>query len=434
MSAVRGDKKDLPNNKIQQYFIQKVPIQSYLIAIAVGALESREISPRCSVWSEKELIEESYYEFANTEKQLKAAEEICGPYVWGNYDLLVLPPSFPFGGMENPCLSFITPTLLAGDRSLANVVAHEIAHSWTGNLVTNKNFEHFWLNEGFTVFIERRIINRLEGKAMEDFQALDGVVELRETIEHLGKDNNLTSLVVNLKNHVHPDDSFSKVPYEKGSLFLRYLENVTGGPEVFEPFLRKYFDTFKYKSIDTDEFVNFFKNYFNASKDIEAIDWNTWLYSPGMPPVIPNYDDSYAKVCEQLANNIVGEFSISEEQISNLTSEQKIYLLQKLTEAEPLPLEKLKKLEKLMKLDNVENSEVKFRWLRICLKAHWSEKIQPTLNWITDVGRMKFVRPLYRDLYAWELSRPKAIETYKANKHKMMHVASYTVAKDLHLN
>lgn len=434
MSAIQGEKHQVSNNKTQQKFYQKIPIQSYLIAIAIGALESREISQRCRVWSEKELLDKAQYEFSNTEKQLQVAEEICGPYVWGIYHLLVLPPSFPFGGMENPCLTFVTPTLLAGDRSLANLVAHEIAHSWTGNLVTNKNFEHFWLNEGFTVFIERRIIGRLEGKEMEDFQALNGVEELKETVNDLGKKSNLTSLVVNLKNKIHPDDAFSSVPYEKGSLFLRYIENIVGGPEKFEPFLRKYFETYKYKSLTTDEFVSFFKSEFSETKDIEDIDWNTWLYAPGMPPTIPTYNQNYAFECDKFIKNVIDNFNISEENISSLTSEQKIYILQKLLEVNPLPIEKLEKLEELLQLNNVENSELKFRWLRISLKSHWSKKIEPALKWVTDIGRMKFIRPIYKDLYGWELSREEAIENFQENRKKMMHVAAYTIAQDLHLN
>ncbi|KRT78998.1 Peptidase [Oryctes borbonicus] len=230
MSAIGSEANSKAHSKERIFsFAQDIPIPSYLIAIAVGALESRDIGPRSKVWSEKEFIEAAAYEFANTEHQLKTAEEICGPYLWGRYDLLVLPPSFPFGGMENPCLTFVTPTLLAGDRSLANVVAHEIAHSWTGNLVTNANFEHFWLNEGFTVLIERKIVGRLENAQLQDFEAYDGLQELKDTIKRMGSENPLTKLVVDLKG-IHPDDAFSTVPYEKGQLFLRYLEKTVGGP------------------------------------------------------------------------------------------------------------------------------------------------------------------------------------------------------------
>ncbi|XP_049817242.1 leukotriene A-4 hydrolase isoform X2 [Aethina tumida] len=437
MSAIRGEVKELHSGKIS-HFVQNVPLPSYLIAIAVGVLESRKLGPRSHVWAEKEIIEDCAHEFAETEHQLKTAEEICGPYVWGIYDLLVLPPSFPYGGMENPCLTFVTPTLLAGDRSLANVVAHEIAHSWTGNLITNRNFEHFWLNEGFTVFVERKIKGKLESPQSQDFDAYSHVSELEETINLIGKTSPLTQLVINLKG-IHPDDAFSTVPYEKGQTFLRYLEATVGGPEQFEPFLRKYFDTFKYKSIDTDDFKNFFENYFSSVTNIKDINWNLWLYTPGMPPVIPDYDKTLAIAADDIVDKFINwkdesPIPISEEVKSKLTTGQLIYILGKLSASEAQPINKLEAFNKLFNLDKVKNSEIKFRWLRICLKAHWEEKVDAVLSWINVVGRMKFVRPLYRDLYNWEASRNKAIENFKQNKHNMMHVSAYTLEKDLHLS
>lgn len=437
MSAICNGTKTLQSGKLS-HFIQDVPVPSYLIALAVGVLESRQIGPRSHVWAEKEIIEECAYEFADTEHQLKTAEEICGPYVWGKYDLLVLPPSFPFGGMENPCLTFVTPTLLAGDRSLANVVAHEIAHSWTGNLVTNRNFEHFWLNEGFTVFVERKIKHRLESSQSQDFDAYTSLSELKETVERLGVTNPLTQLVVDLKG-IHPDDAFSTVPYEKGQTFLRYLEETVGGPEKFEPFLRDYFEHFKFKSIETKDFQEFFIKYFNDDPNIQSIDWQTWLYSPGMPPVIPDYDKTFATVCDGLVDKFLTwdaseDLPITEDDRKDLTTNQIIYFLQKILETEAQSIDKLKVLSSLFSFDTVKNSEIKYRWLRICLKARWEEKVQVVFTWINVIGRMKFVRPLYRDLYNWEEMRSKAVENYLANKNNMMHVSAYTLAKDLHVD
>ncbi|KAL1513959.1 hypothetical protein ABEB36_003296 [Hypothenemus hampei] len=438
MSAIRDDTKELHNGKLS-HFVQKVPMPSYLIALAVGVLDSRQIGPRSHVWCEKEIIEECAFEFANTEHQLKTAEELCGPYVWGIYDLLVLPPSFPYGGMENPCLTFVTPTLLAGDRSLANVIAHEIAHSWTGNLVTNRNFEHFWLNEGFTVFIERKIKGRLESSQSQDFDAFTELSQLNETINLMGKNNPLTQLIVDLKG-VHPDDAFSIVPYEKGQTFLRYLETAVGGPSEMEPFLRYYFDTYKFQSIDTDKFKDCFLQYFNNKAiAIKDIDWQKWLYSPGMPPVIPDYDKSLALFCDELIDkfsnwNNEGPLPITLEDKSQLSTFQVIYILQKLCEKPSQQITKLQALNNIFDFDNVKNPEIKFRWFRICLKAHWEDKIDPVFNWINVIGRMKFVRPLYRDLYSWEHTKARAIENFKANRQNMMHVSAYTLAKDLHLD
>ena len=196
-------------------FEQTVPIPPYLLALAVGNVEARDIGPRSKVWSEPEMVDAGAHEFAETEDFLVAAESVAGPYVWGRYDLLLLPPRFPYGGMENPCLTFVTPTLLAGDRSQAHVVAHEIAHSWSGNLVTNATWEHFWLNEGFTVYLERKIMNKLYGKSVFDFNAIGGLMELKETVARLGADHPHTVLMPKLEGGVDPDDVFSKVPYEK---------------------------------------------------------------------------------------------------------------------------------------------------------------------------------------------------------------------------
>lgn len=284
MSAIR-----LGNETGVTTFEQTVPIPSYLLAIAVGDLYSKRVGPRSHVWAEKDVVDEAAEEFSGTEEFIKTAEAICGPYLWKVYDLLVMPPSFPFGGMENPCLTFVTPTVIAGDKSLVDVVAHEISHSWTGNLVTNKNFEHFWLNEGFTVFVEQKIIGRLRGDQYRDFHALHGLSELKDTIKNQLKDEpELTKLVVDLSN-VGPDDAFSTVPYMKGSTFLRYLEDLFGGPDVFEPFLKKYLDKFKYKSILTKDFQQFVYEYFNEKipDKLSEVDWDKWLFSPGMPVVIP---------------------------------------------------------------------------------------------------------------------------------------------------
>ena len=199
------------------FFVQSVPVSAYLVAIASGALENRKIGPRSRVWSEIELVDAAAYEFAETEEFIKTGESLLGDYVWGQYDILVLPPSFPYGGMENPCLTFITPTLLAGDRSLANVVAHEIAHSWTGNLVTNSTWEHFWLNEGFTMFVERKIIGRMYGSQQEEFQAISGWTRLQAECDRMGDTNEHTQLVLQDLQGTNPDDvCYTAIAYEKG--------------------------------------------------------------------------------------------------------------------------------------------------------------------------------------------------------------------------
>lgn len=420
-------------------FEQPVPIPVYLVAIVVGCLESRKLGPRCHVWSEAQVVDKAAYEFAETEEMLLAAESLCGEYVWGIYDLLVLPPSFPYGGMENPCLTFVTPTLLAGDRSLASVVVHEISHSWTGNLVTNRNFEHFWLNEGFTRFVEDKILGKLHGEKARHLSAIGGLKQLRAAIEHLGKNNPLTCLVVDLKG-ISPDDAFSAIPYEKGYILLFHLEELVGGAEAFDPFLRAYINKFKYTSIDTDDFKKFLYEYFPNNSKLKEVDWNEWLFKPGMPPVIPKYDNSLEKVCSDLRIKWVewaavpdGACPFKSEDIKDMSSQQVEEFLAQLLEEKPLSVAKLQAMENAYNFNSVVSCEIRFRWLRLGIKGRWKEQVDRALDFVVEQGRMKYIRPLYRDLYNWEEVRDQAIAVFKANKHRMMYVAAYTVAKDLHL-
>ncbi|XP_071536015.1 leukotriene A-4 hydrolase isoform X2 [Panulirus ornatus] len=438
MSALRdGEQKKGSSTTFR--FRQPVPIPSYLIAIAVGALESRQVGPRSLVWSEKELVEKAAFEFSETETMLKTAESLCGDYVWGQYDLLILPPSFPYGGMENPCLTFVTPTLLAGDRSLADVVAHEISHSWTGNLITNSQWEHFWLNEGFTMFVERKIDGRMHGEATRNFSAIGGWKDLAECIRTRGEKDPLTCLVPDLTG-VDPDDAFSTVPYEKGHTFLWYLETLVGGPSEFEPFLKAYLDKFKYQSITSEIFRSFLLEYFVDKKDVfDAVDWEAWWHTPGMPPIKPKFDEELAHVCKNLRKRWV-EWDPAKkcpfhcDDLRNMTSNQVREWLAQLLEEEPLPVIKLEKMDELYNMSSRNNSEIKFRWLRLGLKAHWNNSVDEALKFVTEQGRMKFVRPIYRDFYEWKEMRQQAVAVYEANKDSMMHVAAYVVAKDLHIN
>ncbi|KAK4308235.1 hypothetical protein Pmani_020082 [Petrolisthes manimaculis] len=419
-------------------FRQPIPIPSYLIALAVGALESRKVGPRSLVWSEKEVVEKAEFEFAETEQMLKAAEELCGPYVWGQYDLLILPPSFPYGGMENPCLTFVTPTLLAGDRSLADVVAHEISHSWTGNLVTNCQWEHFWLNEGFTKFVERKIVSKLHGETTRHFSALSGWKDLAGCIRTRGEDDPLTCLVPDLTG-VDPDDAFSTVPYEKGHALLWHLETLVGGPSEFEPFLRAYLDKFKYQSITSETFRSFLLEYYNeCGATLASVDWKAWWHTPGMPPIKPKFDDTLTVACSDLCRRWVEwqldtECPFTAKDLASLSSNQVREWLAQLLEEDPLPVSKLQKMEELYSMSGHQNSEIRFRWLRLAIQAHWTEQVDDALKFVTEQGRMKFVRPIYRDLYQWEEMRARAITTYESNKDSMMHVAAYVVAKDLKL-
>ncbi|KAI0232089.1 Leukotriene A-4 hydrolase [Lamellibrachia satsuma] len=439
MSAVKTASQTLPGDasSTAHNFEQKVPVPSYLIAIVVGALESRKIGPRSKVWCEKEMVDAAAYEFAETEKMLATAEGLCGPYVWGIYDLLVLPPSFPYGGMENPCLTFVTPTLLAGDRSLAAVVAHEITHSWTGNLVTNKSPEDFWLNEGHTVFVERKIAGRMVNEQLRHFEALGGWTDLQEQVRVFGEDHPFTELVPNLTG-VDPDDAFSTVPYEKGSSLLMYLEEKLGGPAVFEPFIRAYIDNFKYQSITTTDWKEFLFSFFKDKVELlNEVDWQAWFHGRGMPPVKPTFDMTLANECAALQQHWVSSTEdlskFNQDDLINMSPFQVKEFLSQLLSQLPLPTKKIEKMQAVYKFNEVRNSEIRFRWLRLCLKARQEEAIARALEFVNEQGRMKFVRPIYRDLIAWELSREQAVDNYKQQASSMHSLTAAMVGKDLKL-
>ncbi|XP_075152053.1 leukotriene A-4 hydrolase isoform X1 [Haematobia irritans] len=424
-------------------FKQDVPIPAYLLAIAIGDLVSKPLGPNSNVWAEQGIIDECAEEFSQTSEMLKAAEDVCGPYVWKQYDLLVMPPSFPFGGMENPCLTFVTPTLLAGDKSLADVVAHEIAHSWTGNLVTNKNFEHFWLNEGFTVFVETKIVGRMKGSKEQDFHMIRNLTDLQECIRtQLSNTPELTKLVVDLSN-CGPDDAFSSVPYIKGSTFLRYIEDLMGGPSVFEPFLRSYLQKYAYQSVMTDDFKSSLYDYFIGTdkKDkLEQIDWDMWLTCEGMPPIIPELDQTLANVSKQLS--VLWSTKTTDELVDNaevkqrISTHQLIDFLGKLIECKEikdLTEKKIELLESTYNLKHTKNAEVLFRLMRLCIMAKLMNRMDQIIAFANSNFRMKFCRPIYRDLAKWPEAKPIAVKNFESVKDQMMAVCSHTIEKDLGL-
>jgi leukotriene-A4 hydrolase len=430
------------NNNVNTFsFTQKVPIPTYLIAIAVGHLVSREIGPRSSVWSEPEMVEAGAHEFANTEKFIKTGEDLLTPYVWGRYDVLLLPPSFPYGGMENPQLTFVTPTLLAGDRSLENVIAHEIAHSWMGNLVTNKYWSEFFLNEGFTVFIERKIIARLGGEKLFDFEALVGWKHLKDDIEHFGATNPLTALRPNLEG-VDPDDAFSSVPYEKGFNLLCYLQSIVGVKE-FEAWLKLYVQKFQYQSITANQMKEFFLSHFKAkgdealSKELDKIDWQTWFDKPGLSDKI-DFSTELADGAIALAKKWVeknGE-GTSPDDLKHFTSGQVVMFLDQLlvlSTNQPLSPATIEEIDKKYGLTEKRNSEWRFRWYTLCIRAGHTKIFPHVVSFLTEQGRMKFVRPLYRELFKHSAGKELAVSTFKEHKGSYHLIASRLVSKDLGL-
>ena len=383
---------------------QAVP--SYLIALAVGDLTSRDLSPRSRVWAEPATADAAAYEFAGVEGMIGAAERLFGPYEWDRYDLLVLPPSFPYGGMENPRMTFLTPTVLAGDRSLVDVVAHELAHSWTGNLVTNATMDHFWLNEGFTVWAERRILEALHGEEAAALGWAIGQTALEESLARFPALSPYTLLRTDLAG-VDPDDVYSSIPYEKGARFVVALERAVGR-ERFDRFMRRYMDRFRFTSITTEEFVTFLEA--ELPGVAARVDADTWLHRPGMPAGAPVFRSSRLEVLSGLARDWNGGTRPEKEEALRWTANELLLYLQHL----PRPLDEFscRWLDALFHLTRQGNYEVLVEWLTIAAASDYEEVFPRLKEVLKTVGRMKYLRPLYGALGASPRTRALAREVF----------------------
>lgn len=379
---------DQPNNKRAFLSSLKIPIPAYLVAFAAGNIVSQEIGPRSKVYCEPEILEASVYEFGETETFLSTAESLLTPYEWEEYNILVLPGSFAYGGMENPTLTFMTPTLIAGDRSLTSTVGHEIAHSWTGNLVTNRNWEHFWLNEGFTVYVERKILERMFGVPVAHMHGLVGRKGLQEAVDFYGADSNFTRLNLDLGD-IDPDDAFSRVPYEKGYTFLMVLQQKVG-EDRFLAFLRDYINRFRLVTVTSDDFVEMFGRYFPEIQ----VDWQTWLRGTGMAIEYPELDDSLEQQVNQMYETVKQpEYQFTGEEVNGWRVDQTVMLLEKCC-AEVMP--HYRQMGVMLHFNSSKNYEIKYRWVRIVIQLNMVENFDQIRYFLTSQGRMKYVRPIYR--------------------------------------
>jgi len=381
------------------------PIPPYLIAFAVGDLASREISERSRVWAEPGMLDRAASEFAGVEAMIVAAEALFGPYDWERFDILTMPPSFPYGGMENPRLTFITPTVIAGDRSLVSVIAHELAHSWTGNLVTNANAEHFWLNEGFTVYAEQRILETLDGVDSSELAAAIGRRELEESIARFAKQPELTRLRTQLTG-IDPDDAFSHVPYQKGYFFLRALEEAVGR-DAFVGWLRSYLHAFRFGAITTTDF----EQHFEAAMPgvLAKVDARTWIDGEGIPASAPKPQSTRLAAIEQLGG------SLPDADVAARWSpiEWWLYL-----ESVPRPAsaELCAALDQRFALTASTNYEVLVAWLTLALQSRYHSVVPRVEEVLAAVGRMKFLRSLYTALARDKETRPIAERAFERNR------------------
>ena len=405
---------------------QRIP--SYLLALAVGDLEFRAMGERTGVFAEPSVVEKAAWEFAETEDMMVAVEALYGPYLWGRYDILVLPPAFPFGGMENPRLTFATPTILAGDRSLVALIAHELAHSWSGNLVTNATWDDFWLNEGFTVYLERRIMEAIAGKDYADMLAILGQQDLRGTIEDLGWDSADTHLFLDLEGR-DPDDGMTDVAYEKGYFFLRAMEEVVGR-ERFDPFLRDYFDANAFRSMTTEDFFAHLRSELVAgdAELAEKLRIDEWIYGPGLPANVSEVSsEAFEKVDAQLAAWTGGQ-PAAELAADGWTTHEWLHFLRGLP-AE-LSNEQMADLDSAFGFSSSGNSEVLSAWLLNAISNGY-EAANPALEaFLHGMGRRKFLAPLYRRMAETEDGLAKARRIY-AEARPSYHSVSTTTLDEI---
>jgi len=393
------------------HFKMPQPIPSYLMALAVGDIKFHSLGTNCGVYAEPSMLDKSTWEFADLEKMITSAEELYGPYAWGRYDVLVLPPSFPFGGMENPRITFATPTIIAGDRSLVALVAHELAHSWSGNLVTNATWNDFWLNEGFTVYFETRIMEKIYGKDYADMLTLLSLGELKETVHAMGDTSRDTHLFLDLEGR-DPDDGVSDIAYEKGRFFLTSIEYAIGR-ERWDAFINKYFSTYAFKSMDTKSFLEYLeKELIKGDETLRnKINANAWIYGPGLPASCPDIKSTELEKAGKAAADFKSGSDAKSLNTSGWTTHHWVYFLRNLNDS--LDNKKMAELDAAFKFTDSGNSEIQCEWYQHAIASKYSVAYPALEKFLMSVGRRKFLKPIYTELAKTPDGLAMAKEIYK---------------------
>ncbi len=387
------------------------PIPAYLLAIAIGEIDARELGARTGVYAEPKRIDGAAWEFADTEKMVAAAEKLYGPYRWGRYDMLVLPPSFPIGGMENPRLTFLTPTMIAGDRSLVDLIAHELAHSWSGNLVTNASWKHFWLNEGFTTYVTTRILEEIYGPEVatmnlqleqeEALASLAGIAPAKQALQTRDADTS---------SEHYADEG---LVYPKGAWMLRTLEQ-RAGRAVFDPFLRGWFDQHAFQSVTTDEFVSYLrKNLLDTHPGVMSdAELEEWLYGTGIPASAVRAQSTRLAVLDATRDAwLKGTVTTAQLDTKTWIATEWMKFLNDIDEKSSVA--QLKELDQAFGLGKSRNNEVAFRFYRAAIHAGYADIRAPLNDFLMSVGRQKFVVPLYTALRAKAQDKAWAAAVYK---------------------
>jgi leukotriene-A4 hydrolase len=409
--AVMSAKNDSKVKRNGEYaFVMPEAIPSYLIALAVGDLAFQETGPRSGVYAQKSLVKQAAKEFADTESMIQTGEKLFGPYRWERYDIVVLPASFPVGGMENPRLSFITPTVIAGDKSLVSVIAHELAHSWSGNLVGNATWRDLWLNEGFAGYLESRIVNAVYGERREMMERVLALQSLRDDLGRLKPADQV--LAVDLRDR-DPDEVFTNVPYEKGRLFLTYLD-AKFGRDRFDAFLRAYFDHFALQSITTEQFVKYLQeNLLDRFPGIVThVEVMAWVSGPGLPPdaVLPA-SDAFAPVDEARSAWVSGKVAAKKLDTRDWAAQQWIFFLD--TMPATLTAAQMSDLDQAFGFTRSGNAEIGRSWLLLVIRNRYQPSYVRLEDYLQAIGRRKLITPLYEELMKTPAGAVQAKRVFK---------------------
>ncbi len=423
MAVMSAENPKTKNNNGIYTFKMRQAISPYLIALAVGDINYKAVSNRTGIYAEPSLLEKAHFEFSDMEKMVVAAENLYGKYDWDQFDVIVLPPSFPFGGMENPRLTFATPTVIAGDKSLTSLIAHELAHSWSGNLVTNATWNDFWLNEGFTVYFEMRIMEALYGKDRANMLALIGRQDLEEELEGFKDSPNDTKLKLDLEGR-NPDDGMNSIAYDKGYLFLRTLEETVGRIE-FDAFLKNYFKSHAFSTMTTERFITYLNtNLLEKNK----ITFNTeeWIYKPGIPENQAVITSNKFEIVEQTIASFLKNNTIDKTLTQDWTTQEWVHFVRNFPKT--ITPEQMELIDNAFDLTHSNNSYIAMVWFEQAITHNYKannvdEMISSFLN---KVGRRWYVSTLFK-AYKNSNKVEEALEIYKNSRGNYHSVTINTI-------
>lgn len=426
LMAVMSAENPAERNESGHYsFRQRKKIPSYLMALAVGDLQFKAVDSRTGVYAEPVSLEAAAWEFADMGKMVSAAEKLYGPYQWERYDVVVLPPSFPFGGMENPMLTFVTPTVIAGDRSLVSLIAHELAHSWSGNLVTNATWDDFWLNEGFTVYFERRIVEDVYGKEEGKMQEVLGYEALKETLEDIGHSHPDTRLHLDLKGR-DPDEGMTDIAYEKGYFFLRTVEDAVGR-EKMDTFLKDYFKKHAFQSLTTEQFVSYLnQNLLKGDESLNAkINLEKWIYEPGLPAGMPAVGSDKFRYIDSVLATWKNEIQPEGLKAQISTANEQLYLIKRLPQK--IDVSDMSKIDEEFGFTRSGNAELNAAWFIHAIRNRYTAAKPQIEAFLIRVGRRKFQIPLYTEMAKTSEGKNWARKVYKQARPNYHSVSYNTI-------